>query len=135
MPLNRLIWLVICVEGKSVLFEFHSRVKDVSAFSITGRKNGCGFRLLIPLAKCDQLLGWRFAKRSYRLPSKEDPLALIVLAHFCVLFHRSETHWFMKGNGARLLQSISERPDIRWHEYHKWPLEDIRAQGPGQTIE
>lgn len=66
---------------------------------------------------------------------KEDPLALIVLAHFCVLFHRPETHWFMKGNGARLLQSISERPDIRWHEYHKWPLEDIRAQGPSQTIE
>lgn len=69
------------------------------------------------------------------LLQEKEPWALIVLAHFCVLVHRSETRWFMKGHGARLLQSISDRLDVQWHEYLQWPLEEIRVHGPSQIIQ
>ncbi|KAH9227400.1 hypothetical protein K456DRAFT_58214 [Colletotrichum gloeosporioides 23] len=69
------------------------------------------------------------------LLQEKEPWALIVLAHFCVLVHRSETRWIMKGHGARLLQSISDRLDVQWHEYLQWPLEEIMVHGPSQTMQ
>lgn len=54
-----------------------------------------------------------------------EPWALVVMAHFCVLVHRSETRWFMKGHAAQLLQKIVERLGNSWEEYLQWPCEEV----------
>ncbi|KAI3536079.1 C6 zinc finger domain-containing protein [Colletotrichum filicis] len=59
------------------------------------------------------------------LLQKEEPWALVLLAHFCILIHRSETRWFMKGHGSQLLQSTIGRLDNQWKDFVQWPLEEI----------
>lgn len=50
---------------------------------------------------------------------------LTVLPYFCVLVHRSETVWFIKGHGIALLLSIRERFDPYWHKFLAWPEKQI----------
>lgn len=59
---------------------------------------------------------------------QKEPWALIALAHFCVLFHRSETVWFMKGHGTRLLVTIIENLDIAWRRFVQWPCEELQIE-------
>lgn len=56
----------------------------------------------------------------------QTPWALVVLAHFCILVSRSETRWFMKGHGAKLLHSTLERLPKAWKEYTEWPREEVQ---------
>lgn len=56
---------------------------------------------------------------------KKEPWALVVLAHFCVLFHRSETVWFMRGHAMRLMLSITECLDPSWKRFIQWPCEEL----------
>lgn len=56
---------------------------------------------------------------------KKEPWALVVLAHFCVLFHRSEKVWFMKGHATRLLLSIIEFLDTSWRRFVEWPCQEL----------
>jgi hypothetical protein len=55
----------------------------------------------------------------------KEPWALIVLAHFCVLVHRSETVWFMKWNAKRLMLLILERLDVVWWHHVSWPISEL----------
>lgn len=59
------------------------------------------------------------------LLERKEPWALIVLAHFCVLLHRSEILWFMKGHATYLLISISESLNEKQRHYIKWPCEEL----------
>lgn len=55
----------------------------------------------------------------------KEPWALVVLAHFCVLLHRSESVWFMKGQAARLMSLIVEFLDSNWRQLVQWPCQEI----------
>lgn len=49
-----------------------------------------------------------------------EPWAIVALAHFCVLVHRSETVWFMKGNANQLLQQIIDNLKEPWGVFIEW---------------
>lgn len=56
---------------------------------------------------------------------QKEPWALILLAHFCVLLHRSETVWIMKGHAMRLLLLIDELLSDEWKEMISWPCIEV----------
>lgn len=53
------------------------------------------------------------------------PGALILLAHYCILLQRVESHWYFDGRATRLLSTILRHLDVRWHQYIEWPLQEI----------
>lgn len=55
----------------------------------------------------------------------EEPSALILLAHFCVLLHRSEEPWFMNNHSARLLLSIVNKIGSAWMPFLEWPCHEL----------
>jgi hypothetical protein len=55
----------------------------------------------------------------------KEPWSLVVLAHFAVLLHRSETVWFMKGRAVELLVSIVKFLPSEWLEVIQWPCEEL----------
>jgi hypothetical protein len=61
------------------------------------------------------------------LLKSSHPGALILLAHYCLLLQRVQLHWYFEGRATRLLSTILDRLDARWHYYIKWPLEEIGA--------
>lgn len=59
------------------------------------------------------------------LLQRKEPWALIALAHFCILVHRSETVWFMKGQGTRLILLILENLDDKFNSWIRWPCQEL----------
>ena len=59
------------------------------------------------------------------LLSSCHPGALILLAHYCILLQKVESHWYFEGRATNLLSTIVHRLDTRWHCYIQWPLEEI----------
>lgn len=57
-----------------------------------------------------------------------DPTALVILAHFAVLFQALEAAWFMRGWAPHVLQAVSEilnsSPYIQWIQ---WPLRQVES--------
>lgn len=53
------------------------------------------------------------------------PGALILLAHYCILLQRVESNWYFEGRASRLLLTILNHLDAKWHQYIKWPLQEI----------
>jgi hypothetical protein len=53
------------------------------------------------------------------------PGALILLAHYCILLQRVESNWYIEGRASRLLSTILHHLDSKWHQYIKWPLQEI----------
>ena len=60
------------------------------------------------------------------LLKERDPAALILLAHYCILFvPLEEKHWYMKGYSRRLLSRIYNKLDEEWRTWLQWPIEKI----------
>lgn len=53
------------------------------------------------------------------------PLALVVLAHFCILLHKVSDRWWLESWPRLLLQSIHDRLDVSWREHIQWPMEAL----------
>lgn len=60
------------------------------------------------------------------------PGALILLAHFCLLLQRVEKNWYFEGRASRLLFTILQHLDAKWHRYIQWPLGEIPIR-PGMA--
>ena len=61
-----------------------------------------------------------------RLLSDEQPGALILLAHYCLMLKRIESQWYFEGRATKKLISIVKlRLDSRWHRYLEMPLEGV----------
>lgn len=54
-----------------------------------------------------------------------DPVALILLAHYCILLRPLEDNWYMSGYSKRLLTRIYNQLDEEWRPWLRWPLEEI----------
>ncbi|KAH8799052.1 hypothetical protein F5884DRAFT_132114 [Xylogone sp. PMI_703] len=55
-----------------------------------------------------------------------EPVALILLAHYCILLRPLEkTNWYMSGYSKRLLTRIRNQLDEEWHPWLTLPLEEI----------
>jgi hypothetical protein len=61
------------------------------------------------------------------------PGALILLAHYCLILDRLEEYWYFKGRAQRLLMTIENRLDERWHRYIEWPLTRVQPTFRGAT--
>jgi len=57
-----------------------------------------------------------------------DPIALILLAHFCILLEPFESDWCFTGFRKRLLSRIYKKLDPEWRQWLRWPLEEIGLQ-------
>lgn len=63
------------------------------------------------------------------LLSEKQPEALVILAHYCVLIHWSDTSdWFVNGWGRYMLETIQDSVPVAWAEHLKWPEEMIMHQ-------
>jgi hypothetical protein len=80
----------------------------------------------------DALRIWpmRISVEYMNLLSSWHPGALILLAHYCILLRKAESHWYFEGRATRLLSDILHRLDGKWHSYVKWPLEEIEVGSP-----
>jgi hypothetical protein len=58
-----------------------------------------------------------------RLLHVQHPIALIILAHYCVLIKKIETVWYLRGLGQNLLSSIHEVLEPKWRPWLEWPME------------
>lgn len=47
--------------------------------------------------------------------SGKHPGAMILLAHYCIIFKRIEDHWYLGVKPSKLIGSIAEMLDRRWH--------------------
>lgn len=59
---------------------------------------------------------------------KHRPEALIILAYYGVLLHRSRKCWVFGDSGARIIHAISQNLGSFWQSALAWPLEVIAAE-------
>jgi Fungal specific transcription factor domain len=57
-----------------------------------------------------------------RLLHYQHPIALIILAHYCVVIKKIETVWYLRGLGQNLLLSIHEVLSPKWRPWLVWPM-------------
>jgi hypothetical protein len=55
----------------------------------------------------------------------KDPVALILLAHYCILLAQLDSHWYMGGYSKKLFSRIYNQLDQEWRQWLHWPLEEI----------
>ncbi|KFZ10144.1 hypothetical protein V501_05329 [Pseudogymnoascus sp. VKM F-4519 (FW-2642)] len=75
----------------------------------------------------DALRIWpmRISEAYLNLLSQLHPGALILVAHYCILLQRLDSHWYFEGRAKRLLFTVMSCLDRRWHHIVKWPLAEI----------
>ena len=72
-------------------------------------------------------LSWvvRIPELYISMVSRREPVALAVLAHFCLLLNRMEKVWWISGLGRHLLQDINRTLGKAWEPHISWPLQDL----------
>ncbi|RDW57120.1 hypothetical protein BP6252_13866 [Coleophoma cylindrospora] len=73
----------------------------------------------------------RLSSRFIVLMNKQNPEALIVLAHYSVMLNLIDEYWFMKGWGIRLLEQCQSKLCGPQLELISWPLEVLGLQPSG----
>ncbi|RDW58295.1 hypothetical protein BP5796_12225 [Coleophoma crateriformis] len=73
----------------------------------------------------------RLSNRFILLMNKQNPEALIVLAHYSVMLNMIDEYWFMKGWGVRLLEQCQSKLCGAQLELISWPLEVLGLQPSG----
>lgn len=68
-----------------------------------------GFSIMIPAEFTDVL-------------RRHVPEALVVMAYFGVLLHRTRRYWVCGNNGAFVIRGIADRLGPQWEEAMRWPL-------------
>lgn len=53
------------------------------------------------------------------------PMALVALAHFCILLHKVDDRWWVEGWPRLLVRSIYDVLDVSWREHIRWPMETL----------
>ena len=62
------------------------------------------------------------------LLKKRHPIALILLAHYALLFLPLEGSWYMEGYSRRLMTRINAELDDEWKTWLTWPLEQVECK-------
>lgn len=57
------------------------------------------------------------------LVRQHNPIALIIVAHYCVILHTSGLeNWYLRGWGQSVVQDIAQILGSTWHKSLEWPL-------------
>jgi hypothetical protein len=94
-------------------------------------------RLEVPLGNLDHdgglpsIFMWIFLCPTpfFDLISQRDPLALIVLAHYCVALHQHRSIWWVSSWGYRVLDTIYKTLDHHLRYLLTWPVREIGYKG------
>ncbi|KAG0649895.1 Aspergillopepsin-2 [Hyphodiscus hymeniophilus] len=68
---------------------------------------------------------WRLSDEFLSCLQKRDPIALVILAHFCVLLNDLGSLWCMKGWADHLLSEIHKSLGEEHRMWMNWPMEEI----------
>jgi hypothetical protein len=58
------------------------------------------------------------------------PMAMVVLAHYCILLHTLDDRWWLEGWTRQLLHSIYNILDAAWRDCIRWPVEEVGVFQP-----
>ena len=73
----------------------------------------------------DVALMWmaRVNERYIKFLRNYDPIAIIIFAHYCVLWSLTEEHyWYMQGHAQTMLSKAVQCLDWRWQDWLAWPI-------------
>lgn len=59
------------------------------------------------------------------LLKQRHPVAIILLAHYCLLFLPLEGLWYMQGYSKRIITRIFRQLDEQWRPWLQWPCEEV----------
>jgi hypothetical protein len=68
-------------------------------------------------------------ERFMELLSEKQPGALIIFAHYAVLFERSRHYWYFEGVAAQILHIAESLVPSEWRSWLDWPREQIGTGG------
>ncbi|KAE8168665.1 C6 zinc finger domain protein [Aspergillus tamarii] len=54
-----------------------------------------------------------------------DPLALVILCHYCAVLHRLRHNWCLEDRGARVARAVWFTIGDEWRHLMHWPMQDI----------
>ncbi|KAJ8103614.1 hypothetical protein POJ06DRAFT_242448 [Lipomyces tetrasporus] len=85
-------------------------------------------------SKCEQVrtaLAWSSAVSPafIALLKSRQPIALVILAHYCVILRRLDGCWWLTGWSARLVEEIYRSLDASWQPSIRWPVKVIGLAG------
>lgn len=89
-----------------------------------------------PLPPSDALLKiWiHFVSDRYmELLSDRQPGSLIIFAHYAVMLHRAEYHWYLEGLAEQVLRIAEQMVPKEWESWLDWPKEQIRNRSSIHT--
>lgn len=65
-----------------------------------------------------------------------QPLGLVILAHYGIILHGLRDHWFIDGFGVQLIQIIHLNLAEEWRAMIDWPMRRVGLKGePGEDIQ
>ncbi|PGH19549.1 hypothetical protein AJ80_03885 [Polytolypa hystricis UAMH7299] len=65
-------------------------------------------------------------KRTYFDAVKaRDPMALVILAHYCVLLHPLKMHWWAQGWSTEVVEAVWRSLDESWRPAIRWVVEEV----------
>ncbi|OBT52984.1 hypothetical protein VE04_08314 [Pseudogymnoascus sp. 24MN13] len=70
----------------------------------------------------------RVSQEYLNLLKQRHPIALILLAHYCILLLPLKVNWYMSSYSRRLITRIYGQLDEEWRPWLQWPLEEIELQ-------
>ena len=62
------------------------------------------------------------------LLSSLKPVALVILAHLCVLLKKCEKFWYMKGAAERIIFEVNNILKEGWRHWIAWPLQMVQNE-------
>jgi hypothetical protein len=63
------------------------------------------------------------------LLAKKQPMALVILAHYCVLLFHSPTRWFIEGWSCCVFGTVEDLLDKSLHQHIAWAKQAMSSAG------
>ena len=95
---------------------------------------GVFYETLGPCDLVDIFIWVANAQNLIPLLERQEPEALAILAHFCLLLNRLPEHWWLEGWVGHLMAMINSTLDDSYRSWIAWPLKEIRWSEDRETV-
>ncbi|KAM5377528.1 hypothetical protein ACJZ2D_004897 [Fusarium nematophilum] len=117
---SREIWMVSAVirEGADLWSDEDCEILNYAAQKlgrafVSAEELGDGFNAWYAVRDWPMIISFEFT----RLLAQENPAALVLLGHYCLLLQRLQSSWFIATYPLRLLYTLKGRLSVRWQFY------------------
>lgn len=69
----------------------------------------------------------KIPQRYLDLLREHKPMALVILAHYCVILHHLRKHWWFEGWSVRVLGEIWSHMNAEWRPWISWAMDVARS--------